>query len=459
MHQLLFVIPGLNVPIYGFGAMLVTAFLACGWWAGRRAKPLGMSPDHVQDLAFVLFLSGIIGARLFYILQFNNQFKFEGLGGLIAEFIAIDRGGIVFYGCLVGGLVGFLGFRHFVLKRLNVSTWALADVIAPLLALGLAIGRIGCYLNGCCWGQVAVPECQPVPFAGPACRMPLATSPIKDHLLKPGGNSEPRPHCRGVQTGTGFVVMPRLDGDPRSVVVSVEPGSDAERAGLKAGDLISTVNGFPNDTMLVLNGERSAVQSGLDLVKTKGKLESHKPVADTGLLGCHRSKAESGDWLAIITFDEPRNATMAKRLVDPLRPGLSSHIVDRYIALQEDWPRGETALALGVKRGEESITITFTPRSVTLFPTPLYESLSMILLMLVILAWQPFKRHDGQLMVIWLIGYGIHRFLNESIRVEPIYSLGGIQLGLTASQWISIGIALGGIILEFILRRIQPRKV
>jgi prolipoprotein diacylglyceryltransferase len=454
MHQLLFVIPGVNVPIYGFGAMLFCAFLLCTIWAQSRAAKIGLSKDNVQDLAFLLFITGILGARIFYMIQFRHQFEFNGILGTLGDLVGIDRGGIVFYGCLIGGFFGFMAFRQTVLKRLKITVWQLADVIAPLLALGLAIGRIGCYLNGCCWGQVAVPECQPVPLAGPACRFPLIPAQAKDQLLKPGGEKEPRPHCRAVQTGTGFTVEPRLEGDPRSVVTAVEPGSDAATAGLKTGDRITTVNGKPNDIVLVLDGDRAAIDNALKAIAGRGTVEVHKPIADTGLFGCHKAKAESGDWLATIAFAEPLEAATAKRLCEPFKSGLSIRLVDRYVALLEDWPRGGKGLSLGLNDTGEA---SFTPRTVTLFPTQLYEAISMVLLIGVLVAWQPFKRHDGQLFVMWLVGYGTHRFLNESIRIEPTYAIGGIDIGLTASQWISLAIVAGGLVLEVVLRKTNRR--
>ena len=95
---------------------------------------------------------------------------------------------------------------------------------------------------------------------------------------------------------------------------------------------------------------------------------------------------------------------------------------------------------------------TFTPRTVTFFPTQLYETVSMVLLILLMLAFQPFRRHDGQVMVLLMLGYACHRFLNEAIRIEPTYSL-----GLTLSQWISIGIVAAAALLEVYLRWSQPK--
>src|SRR5205823_10349714 len=99
-----------------------------------------------------------------------------------------------------------------------------------------------------------------------------------------------------------------------------------------------------------------------------------------------------------------------------------------------DWPRGQHELALTVLRnGKEETIPPFAPRTVSLYPTQLYETVSMVLLILLLVAYYPFRRHDGQLMVLCMMGYAIHRFVNESLRIEP-----SVGWGLTLSQWGSV---------------------
>src|SRR5262245_32794307 len=219
MHQVLFTLPILKswfppdgIPVYGFGAMLFITFLACTLWGSRRGKAIGLAPERIQDLAIVVFVSGIIGARVLYMIQYADQFPDKSIVGLVLAFFQIWKGGIIFYGSALGGAIGYGLFYWYVLRRLNVSGWRLADAVAPIIALGLAIGRIGCFLNGCCWGQVAVEETCPVPLGG--AHFPLLPAHSRDQLVRE----------KALQTSTGFTIRNTRD-DPRSIVQGVEPHS------------------------------------------------------------------------------------------------------------------------------------------------------------------------------------------------------------------------------------------
>jgi phosphatidylglycerol:prolipoprotein diacylglycerol transferase len=148
MRQLLFEIPGLGVSVPGFGVMLLLACFGALGLTVWRARREGLDPNSVYDLAIWLFSGGVIGARFFFILMHPEAIQSLG------DVFKIWQGGIVFYGCIAGGLTGSLLYwcvRPF-------PFWPMADAAAPAVALGVSIGRIGCFLNGCCYGGVCRQE-------------------------------------------------------------------------------------------------------------------------------------------------------------------------------------------------------------------------------------------------------------------------------------------------------------
>jgi len=456
MQQVLFylpltdgVVPPNGVPVYGFGAMLFLTFILVAMvWGPRRCETIGLPRERLQDLAIVLFLTGIAGARLLYMLQYHRQFSWNQPTRLISEFFQIWNGGIVFYGSLVGGLLGYLVFYRVVLRKLGISTRQLADAIAPLLALGLAIGRIGCYLNGCCWGQPVCLECQPAPLVETAPilgQFPLLPAHARDQVTRPPRPDDRLPHIRGLQTTTGFSLQPRQaigEGDPRSVIAGVEPGSAAAVAGLVPGDKIIQVQGQANHILVELTGSPEQVDSASQQLAKEGGV-----IVRTERL----SHGAVSTLVAFATVAEYQSAVQTWRNRSP--QGLTLSVQDTLWELARDWPRGVNRLSLVVERGQEEVPVVFTPRTVPFYPTQLYETISMLLLIGLLLSFQPYRRHDGQVMVLFLLGYAVHRFFNESIRIEPTYAM-----GLTLSQWISLLIVVLAIGLEVMLRLTLPRR-
>ncbi len=166
MRQILFRIPvpGLDrsLTLYGYGAMLCLGFLAAIYTAAWRARRRGRPTDTIYNAALLAFLAGVVGARLFYIVQKHYQHG-HPLG--LWELVKIWEGGLVFYGGLVAAAVA-VGL-YLRLTRRPVLYWA--DLMAPSLALGLAFGRGGCTLNGCCYGETAA---VPWAFAWPIGSLP-----------------------------------------------------------------------------------------------------------------------------------------------------------------------------------------------------------------------------------------------------------------------------------------------
>ncbi len=145
MRQILFEIPiAGGIRIYGYGLMLVFSFLSALALAKWRAKREKLDPLMVEDMAIWIILGGLIGARAFFVFQYWGTRVSS-----IWEIFKIWEGGIVLYGSIMGGTLAFFVFRWFKPFPLR----PMLDCIAPALALGIAIGRVGCFLNGCCYGD------------------------------------------------------------------------------------------------------------------------------------------------------------------------------------------------------------------------------------------------------------------------------------------------------------------
>jgi phosphatidylglycerol:prolipoprotein diacylglycerol transferase len=330
--------------------MLFLAFIFCTWLACRLARQQGVPKEAIQDLAIWVFLSGIIGARITFMIQYHENFT------SFWQFFAVWDGGLVFYGSFVGGAVGCALAYYFVLRKHGIRFWQITDIVAPCAALGLCLGRIGCLLNGCCYGNVACPDC-------PAVSFPLSAAPR--FVLT----------AKGYQTAAGFTMDDQVvDG---RTVGKVEPDSPAADAGLRDGDVIVRAQGH----------------------EIRDRIE----------------------------------------LVD---------------LLTRKWDRGENSLTLAVRRGKQEIALSpFGHQTIGLHPTQVYESISMGLLLLLLLAFAPLRRREGQVMALFMICYAVHRFLNEILRNDTEL----FADGLTLSQNLSVLILGAGVVIFVWLWR-QPGR-
>ncbi len=417
MQQVLFHIPILKdtfppdgIPVHGFGVMLFITFLLCVWFLGWRARRTGtnLPRERIQDLVIVVFLGGLLGARLTYMIQYGVPLR---------QIFRIWEGGIVLYGGIVTGMIAFLLFYHYFLKKAGVSIWRLADIAGPGLALGIALGRVGCFLNGCCYGHVAPESC-------PAAAFPLLTCPSRDIVVD----------REALQTPTGFTVKAAPD-SIQSVVDHVEPLSAAQRAGLQSGDRIIGVNGRKNGGVLVVVSDQTeAIKHATELAREANAIVESD--AD-----------DANKRVKIIVEDQSKFGPLRNKIMGDLfllRPFES----DVFTDMINTWPRGEQSLKLDIDRGGQEQTIgPFIPRTLGLHPTQVYETISMFLLIFFLLSYYPFRAYDGQVFTLFIAIYAVHRFLNESLRNDT--DIVGIPaLNMTISQNISVLMFLFAIGLE-----------
>ena len=155
MRQVLFTIPIFGgVRVFGFGASIVVAFITATWLASWRAKREKLDPEVILDMAFWVVFSGMVGARLFYCYEYWGQ-EIKSVWDILQYW----KGGIVFYGGIVGG-VDRISSSIASTGRFPCGPYM--DVMAPSIAVGIFFGRLGCFLNGCCYGD--------------ACQLPWAVS-------------------------------------------------------------------------------------------------------------------------------------------------------------------------------------------------------------------------------------------------------------------------------------------
>lgn len=168
MRPIFFTIPGINWDVPGYGLMLMIGLFTGIWWAARRAVKSGGNPDVILNCGFIGILAGVTGSRIMYVVHYWDSFKAAG-GPLQVAIAVLDvrKGGLEFYGGFILTVICALAWLRW--KERVSMRWYL-DILAPSAAFGLAIGRIGCFLNGCCFGATCdLPWAVEFPYGSNAC--------------------------------------------------------------------------------------------------------------------------------------------------------------------------------------------------------------------------------------------------------------------------------------------------
>ena len=141
MHPILLKLGPLSV--YSYGVMVAAGFSVVAFLVYRRAPKFGVDRDAMIDYLVLALASGVVGARILYVLLNFGYYRANPI-----EILNLSKGGLVWYGGFATTILASIWWT----KRRGVDFWSVADLLAPYIALGQAFGRIGCYLNGCCYG-------------------------------------------------------------------------------------------------------------------------------------------------------------------------------------------------------------------------------------------------------------------------------------------------------------------
>jgi len=142
MHPVLFDFHGF--AIYSYGLLLAAAYLLGLQFARMRARTRGLPAQRVMDLGIWIIISALVGAKLLLLIVDFRQYTSSP-----ADLLGLARSGGVFY----GGLIGAVTVALIYLRRHRLPLWTTTDVFAPAIALGHAVGRLGCLMAGCCFGR------------------------------------------------------------------------------------------------------------------------------------------------------------------------------------------------------------------------------------------------------------------------------------------------------------------
>jgi phosphatidylglycerol:prolipoprotein diacylglycerol transferase len=180
MHPIAFDLGPL--PIHWYGVMVALGFVAGLWTASRRGLRSGVAAESVIDLGPWLIIGAIVGARALYVISYWRE---SFADGPVWEIFSVWNGGLVYYGGLVGATLACVWYIR--VKKLRL--WKVADVLAPSIALGYVFGRIGCLLNGCCYGRAcSLPWAIHFPAGNPLSppTYPVHPTQVYDSLLNLG---------------------------------------------------------------------------------------------------------------------------------------------------------------------------------------------------------------------------------------------------------------------------------
>lgn len=169
-----------SIELHGYGLMVVLGFFCAVLLVRRKSLEAGLPPNRLVDAAFWAFISGLVGARMFFVAS-----TWDSVTTTLTGALQFWNGGMVFYGGLIAGLITFVA----AIRAMGLPVLKALDIAAPALAAAHVFGRIGCFLAGCCYGRACdAGFALAVTFNDPRSLAPKGT-PLHPAQLYDAGNA------------------------------------------------------------------------------------------------------------------------------------------------------------------------------------------------------------------------------------------------------------------------------
>jgi prolipoprotein diacylglyceryltransferase len=431
----------LHLQLFGYGVMVVLGFVAAVLLARRRARLAGERPEHISAAALLALLGGVLGARGAYVALHWSEFA--AAPNLLSAMLNITAGGLVYYGAIAGGAIAIIAYV--LIRRLPIRRYA--DIIAPCLMLGLAFGRAGCLLNGCCWGEPCRAE---APFAQ---TFPMVSRPVVS--ATPGPYSPSSGLCPAwAWSYEHGLAQPDDRLVNRFAVLQFD--DVARPASLDVADLYPALPAGQIDLALRPPGPGAfSALAGDDGLIDRDEWAREIQAVRSGrktptlLAGCEI-------WAEVLAFDRlnrPDGKIDARELAI-YRLVNRQQLTNRFDADnngQLDPPeRAEADTWLRADR----FALLADQHSPPLKPAQLLGIINALVLFGLLLAWQRHRRIEGQVLALLMLLYPVTRFVLEGIRGDqPENVLHGC---LTDGQWASMVYLVGGVVYWLWLARATP---
>ncbi len=420
----------LSLRVYGYGLMLVAGFLVGIYLARWRARRSGEDPDVVTHCGMLALLGGIVGGRIAYVIQHWSA-EFATAPRPWAAVLDVSSGGLTYHGGLI--LAAVMVVVYLLAKRLPVRRYL--DIVAVSLLVGLAFGRVGCLLNGCCFGE----QCSADWPAG--MRFPMYSKPLVRLSGGPGGFSHDDQDASPVymhQFSTGAVEPDErlFDRSPRRLWPLSSLHGRLERDQLdRLFDESAWKQGF---------GALAGDDGWID----KGEWQRAREAGDGLLRG-------SENWTEAVThFDEDFDGALNFTEFSDYMRARRGWVLARFDANGDGELNASEYHAANEYLQADLYELAAATRSAAVKPAQPLAIIGALLMAGLLFVFYRMRRREGQVFALFLVAYPLMRFFLESLRDQNAHDLShGV---MTHNQITALALAAAGVVMLAGLQRMSP---